>query len=58
LDLGVEAGEVEAVENVVLLDLAKVFVALGGQEPRDPLSGERVRRVSDGARAPTVLRQG
>lgn len=25
-DLGVEAGEVEAIENVVFFDLAKVFV--------------------------------
>jgi len=29
LDFGVEAGEVESVENVVLFYFAKVFVSLG-----------------------------
>jgi hypothetical protein len=29
LDLGVEAGEVEPVENVVLFYFAKVFISLG-----------------------------
>jgi hypothetical protein len=33
LHLRVQAGQVEAVEDVVLLDLAEVFIALGRQEP-------------------------
>ena len=33
LHLRVQAGEVEPVEDVVLLDLAEVLVAFGGQEP-------------------------
>jgi hypothetical protein len=41
-DLGVEPGEVEAVEDVVLLDLAEVLVPLRGQEPRDPLQAGAV----------------
>ena len=38
LDVGVQTGEVEAVENVVLFDLTKIFVALRREEPRNPLS--------------------
>lgn len=34
LDLGVKARQVEAVHDVVLVDLAKVFVAAGGEELR------------------------
>jgi hypothetical protein len=36
LDFGVEASEIEAVENVILLDFAKIFVTLGGEEPGYP----------------------
>lgn len=32
LDLGVEAGEVEAVSEVFFVDLAEVFVASGSDE--------------------------
>ena len=37
LNIGVQAGKIEAVENVVLFDFAEVLVAFGRQEPRDPL---------------------
>lgn len=37
LDFGVQACEVEAIEDVVFFDFAKVFVPLGGKEPGDPL---------------------
>jgi hypothetical protein len=36
LHFGVEASEIEAVENVILLDFAKIFVTLGGEEPGNP----------------------
>ena len=39
LDLGVEAGEVEPVDDVFVIDLAEVLVALGREEPRDPRVG-------------------
>lgn len=37
LDIGIQACEVEAVEDVVFFDFAEVLVAFRGQEPRDPL---------------------
>lgn len=39
LDLRVQSSQVEAVQDVLLVDLAKVFVALGAQEPVDPVLG-------------------
>jgi hypothetical protein len=36
LDFGVEASEIEAVENVVFLYFAKIFVTLGGKKPGYP----------------------
>jgi hypothetical protein len=35
LYLGVEARQVEAVDDVVLIDFAEVLVALGGEEPSE-----------------------
>ena len=37
LHLYVQAGQVEAVEDIILFDLAKVLVSLVGKEPRYPL---------------------
>lgn len=37
LDFGVQTREIESVEDVVLLDFAEIFIALGRQEPRYPL---------------------
>ena len=45
LHLGVEAGEVEAIEDVVLVDLAEVLVALCAEKPGDPAVGGVVGRV-------------
>lgn len=39
LDLRVQSSQVEAVQDVLLVDLAKVFIALGAQEPVDPVLG-------------------
>jgi hypothetical protein len=39
LDLRVQSSQVEAVQDVFLVYLAKVFVALGAQEPIDPVLG-------------------
>jgi hypothetical protein len=36
LDFGIEASEIEAVEDVILLYLAKVLITLGGEEPGYP----------------------
>ena len=33
LDLGVESGEVEPIDDVFVVDLAEVLVALGRKEP-------------------------
>ena len=40
-DLGVEARQVEAVEDVFFIDLGKVLVALGREEPGDPAGSSR-----------------
>lgn len=47
-DLAVQSREVEAVKDVVLVDLGKVLVALSGEEPGDPRVG--VLRVGLGGR--------
>ena len=36
-NFGVQTGEVEAVENIFLLDFTEVLIALRREEPRDPL---------------------
>jgi hypothetical protein len=36
LDFGIEASEVEAIEDVILLDFTKILVSLGGKEPGYP----------------------
>lgn len=41
LDLRVQPSQVKPVKYVVLLDLAEIFVPLGGQEPRYPLKVNR-----------------
>ena len=33
----VETSKVEAIQNEIFIDFAKVFVAFGGKEPGDPL---------------------
>lgn len=38
LHLGIEAGQVEAIREVLLIDLAKVLVAAGGDELEIPTS--------------------
>lgn len=52
LDLGVEAGKVEAVRQVVLVYLAEVLVASGGDELKQKLA--RFSRVSSQAREHVV----
>ena len=37
-DFGVQPRQIEAIENVFLLNFTKVFVTLGRKEPRDPLN--------------------
>ena len=36
LDFGIETGEIEPVENVVIFYFAKVLIALGREEPGYP----------------------
>lgn len=36
LDLGIEASEIEAIEDVLFIYLTEIFIALGGEEPGDP----------------------
>jgi hypothetical protein len=43
LDFGVEAGEIEPVEDVIVFHFAEIFVALGREEPRYPGT-----RIGDG----------
>lgn len=39
LHLSVQACQVESVQDIVLVNLAKVFVALGAKKPVDPVFG-------------------
>lgn len=58
LHLGVEARQVEAVEDVLLVDLAEVLVALGREEPpareRTRVSGGSAYYADDEARNPAA----
>ena len=36
-NLGIEAGQIEAIEDVLFFDFTKVLVALRRQKPGDPL---------------------
>lgn len=53
LDFGVEAGEIEPVEDVIFFYFAEIFVPLGREEPRYPGTRSGVCLLSltgDGAR--------